>query len=293
MIADAFEYLKQTQRFLREQKQEFENPDDLLVYINRARREVAGRTQCIRRLTPISGQVVSATVTAGGSGYVNPVATITTPDWASGTLPSPNGRQATAGVEMNGGVVTGVNINDGGDGYFQPQVTITDASGPGTGATATLTVSPINTLNLGQEVYNFRDIYRRQLAGRGYGSCGQSRSGDICAISLHRCRCRHFRPIRRRSGSIRSHVSVCALLWLAIRPGHGRQFLFLPAPSQMYQLEFDCFCLPTDMTAGQLDSRSDPAAVDRRGAVHGCATRLSWSCKIRMPPNFTRRNLTR
>ena len=54
---DAFSYLKQTQRFLREQQQAFENPADLLSYINRARREVAARTQCIRRLTPVSGQV--------------------------------------------------------------------------------------------------------------------------------------------------------------------------------------------------------------------------------------------
>jgi len=73
MIVTAHEYLRQTQRFLREQKQEFENPDDLMVYINRARREVAGRTQCIRRLTPISGQVVSATVLTGGHGYVSPI----------------------------------------------------------------------------------------------------------------------------------------------------------------------------------------------------------------------------
>ena len=77
MIVTAFEHLKQTQRFLREQKQEFFNPDDLLVYINRARREVAGRTQCIRRLTPISGQCVSVNLLTGGSGYVSPVATIT------------------------------------------------------------------------------------------------------------------------------------------------------------------------------------------------------------------------
>ena len=66
MITDLFGYLRQTQRFLREQKQDFENPDDLLSYINRARREVAGRTQCIRRLTPISGQVVDGTVVTGG-----------------------------------------------------------------------------------------------------------------------------------------------------------------------------------------------------------------------------------
>jgi len=127
---------KQTQRFLREQKQEFENPDDLLVYINRARREVAGRTQCIRRLTPISGQVVSVLVTAGGSGYIAPVATITPPDFPSGVLPAPNGRQATTGVTKSAGVITGIDINDGGDGYFQPLITITDATGPGTVATA-------------------------------------------------------------------------------------------------------------------------------------------------------------
>jgi len=158
MIVDAFTYLRQTQRFLREQQQMFENPDDLLVYINRARREVAGRTQCIRRLTPISGQIVSATVTNGGSGYVNPVAVITTPDFPSGVLPSPGGRQATAGVVMNGGVITGVEINDGGDGYFQPQITITDGA-TGTGAVVTAQVSPINTLNIGQEVYPFSNIY--------------------------------------------------------------------------------------------------------------------------------------
>ena len=145
MIVDAFTYLKQTQRFLREQKQDFENPDDLLVYINRARREVAGRTQCIRRLTPISAPIVSASVVTGGHGYVAPVATITTPDWASGALPNPNGLQATALVQMVGGVVTAVVLQNGGDGYFQPQITISDANGPGKGATATLTTTPPRT----------------------------------------------------------------------------------------------------------------------------------------------------
>ena len=95
---DAHFYLQQCQRLLREQQQEFENPEDLLSYINIARREVAGRTQCIRRLTPISGQCVSATLLTPGSGYVTPVATITPPDFPSGVKPSPNGRQATANV---------------------------------------------------------------------------------------------------------------------------------------------------------------------------------------------------
>jgi len=46
----------------------------------------------------------------------------------------------------------------GGD-VFQPLVTITDATAAGTGATASLTISPINLLNQGQEVYNFSDIF--------------------------------------------------------------------------------------------------------------------------------------
>lgn len=42
------EYLKQTQRFLRDATQQFLNPQDLISYVNRARREVAMRAQCIR-----------------------------------------------------------------------------------------------------------------------------------------------------------------------------------------------------------------------------------------------------
>jgi hypothetical protein len=105
MIVTAFEYLKQTQRFLREQKQDFENPDDLVSYINRARREVAGRTQCVRRLTPISGQVVDANIIHGGTGYTAPVAVVTPPDFPSGILPNPLGAQATAAALMQRGVL--------------------------------------------------------------------------------------------------------------------------------------------------------------------------------------------
>lgn len=257
MIVDCFSYLKATQRFLREQKQQFENPEDLLSYINRARREVAARTQCIRRLTPISGQCVSVLVTAGGSGYVNPVATITTPDWASGTLPSPNGRQATAGVSMNGGVITGININDGGDGYFQPLITITDASGPGAGATATVAVSPINTLNLGQEVYNFSDInvgnwpgvdsvYAVKSASIVYALYRYSL--PVIAFSVYQAQVRQY-----SSGTYQYVPSFGS----QYGQGTNGSFYFYPPPSQLYQIEYDCFCLPQDM----LVDNSIPEAI--------------------------------
>jgi len=248
MIVDAFTHLKQCQRFLREQKQQFENPDDLLVYINRARREVAARTQCIRRLTPISGQCVSVQVTAGGSGYVNPIATITTPDWPSGTLPSPNGRQATCGVSLNGGVITGIDINDGGDGYFQPIITITDATGPGIGATATVAVSPINTLNPGQEVYNFSDIYVGNWPGVDSVYAIKSASViyaqyryslPMIAFSVYQAQ------VRQYSTGTYQYVPSFGSQY---GQGTGGSFYFYPPPSQLYQIEYDCFCLPSDMT---------------------------------------------
>lgn len=250
MIVDAFEYLKQTQRFLREQRQEFENPEDLLAYINRARREVAGRTQCIRRLTPISGQVVDGTVVTGGSGYVNPVATITPPDFPSGVLPSPSGRQATAGVTMNGGIVTDVTINDGGDGYFEPQVTITDSAGPGTGATATLSISPINTLNIGQEVYPFSDIYLGNWPGVDAVHAIKSASViysnyryslPMYAFSVYQAQIRQYPLLYQYVPTFCSQFGQ----------GAGGSFYAYPLPSQTYQWEFDCFCLPSNM---QLDN---------------------------------------
>jgi hypothetical protein len=247
MIIDMAGYLKQTQRFLREQKQDFENPDDLLSYVNRARREVAGRTQCIRRLTPISGQVLDGTVVTGGSGYVNPIATITTPDFPSGVLPNPSGRQATAGVSMNGGVVTDVTINDGGDGYFAPQVTITDASGPGTGATATLSISPINTLNIGQEVYPFSNIYLGNWPGVDTVHAIKSAS-VIYANYRYMLPMYDFSTYQSQIRQYPFQYQYVPTFCSQFGQGNGGSFYAYPLPSQTYQWEFDCFCLPTDMT---------------------------------------------
>jgi len=246
MIVDTFQYLQQAQRFLREQRQEFENPDDLLVYINRARREVAGRTQCIRRLTPISGQVVSTTLTAGGSGYVNPIATITPPDFPSGRQPNPGGLQATAFALMSGGSVTDVIIQDGGNGYFQPQVTITDASGPGAGATATLTLSPMNLLIESQEVYPFSDIYLGNWPGVDCVHAIKSASViysnyrytlPMYAFSEYQARIRQY-PFQYQYVP-----TFCS----QFGQGSDGSFYAYPLPSQTYQWEFDCFCLPQDM----------------------------------------------
>lgn len=256
MNVNAFEYLKQTQRFLREQRQEFNNPEDLLVYVNRARREVAGRTQCIRRLTPISGQCVSVLVTAGGHGYVAPVATITAPDFPSGVLPFPSGKQATALVQMNGGVVTAIDVQEGGSGYFLPQITVTDSNGPGTGATGTVTISPINTLNIGQEVYNFSDIFLGNFPG--VDSVHAIKSASVIYANY-----RYSLPMYAFStyqSMIRQYpfqYQYVPTFCSQFGQGAGGSFYAYPLPSQTYQWEFDCFCLPQDM----LIDNSIPEAI--------------------------------
>lgn len=242
---DAFFYLKQVQRLLREQKQEFSNPEDLLSYINLARREVAGRTQCIRRLTPISGQCVSVDVTAGGTGYSNsPTCTITDPDFPSGVAPNPLGQQATAVATVQGGVITAIDIDNGGDGYFQPIMTITDTTG--SGATADVNISQINTLNEGQEVYPFSDIYLGNWPG--VDSIYMIKSVSVIyanyRYSLPMYAFSVYQSMIRQYPFIYQYVpSFCS----QFGQGAGGSFYAYPLPSQTYQWELDCFCLPTDM----------------------------------------------
>ena len=245
MITDAFGYIKQCQRFLREQKQEFMNPGDILVYVNRARREVAARTQCIRRLTPISGQVVSTQIFNSGSGYTAPTVVISPPDFPSGTLPDPNGRQAVATATVVGGQINDIVMNDGGNGYFQPAITIVDPTG--TGAQVSPVLSPINTLNIGQEVYNFSDIYLGNWPG--VDSIYAIKSASVIYANY-----RYMLPmyaftvyqsmIRQYPFQYRYVPTFCS----QFGQGAGGSFYAYPLPSQTYQWEFDCLCLPSDMS---------------------------------------------
>ena len=225
MKTDAFEYIRQTQRFLREQKQEFMNPGDLLVYVNRARREVAGRTQCVRRLTPISGQIVSATVFNGGTTYTAPTVVISPPDFPSSTLPDPNGRQAVATATVVSGQINDIVFNDGGNGYFIPEITIVDPTG--SGAQIQPVISPINTLNIGQEVYNFSDIYLGNWPGVDSIHAIKSASVVYAELSLHAADV-FISRISIKSTAVSVSVSVRADVLFAIRAGRGRTFLCLP-----------------------------------------------------------------
>lgn len=240
------EYMKLVQGFIRDRDQRFVNPDDIRRYINMARKEIALRTASVRVITPISGQVVTATITAAGTGYVTPVATISDPDFPDNGPTNPNGAQATANVQQIGGVISQIDITYGGSGYFQPTITITDSTGPGTGATATLTVSPLMQTVQGQEVYTFDQIPLGNFPGVAEVFWVNSVSILYAAYRfslLTYSFSTYQAQIRNWPRGYQYCPSICAQLG---RGTKGSLYLY-PVSSQAFQLEFDCYCLPSDL----------------------------------------------
>ena len=251
-----FDYLKQTQRLLREQNQTFENPDDLISYINNARREVALRTQCIRRLTPSAGVISGYNITAQGTGYSNnPTVTVTAPDFPSGMLPNPNGLQATARATVLAGQIVQIDPVVGGDGYFTPSVTITDPTG--TGAMATANVTQINLLNQGQEVYAFSgiDLSTQPGCASVYGVRGISIIYSGYRYSLECLAFSRYQIYRAYPYQYQYTPAICS----QFQQGTSGNFYFYPLPSQPLQAEWDVQCLPSDLIDDQsVDAIPDP-----------------------------------
>ena len=240
------DYLQDAQRLMREQRQVQINPADLIAYINRARREVAMRTQCCRVLTPITGPVVSASIVTAGSGYsATPTVTITTPDFPSGAGANPTGAQATASAIVSGGSIANVVIDYGGDGYFEPVGSIVDASG--SGATITFTTQTINQLNQGQEVYNFADIDLSRTPGAAQVLA-------IKSVSVIYSNYRYSLPqysFSTYQAQIRTYpmqYQYVPAFFSQYGQGTSGSLYFFPIPSQTYQVEFDCFVIPQDLT---------------------------------------------
>ena len=241
-------YMQGVQRLLREAKQDLENVSDLLEYVNEARRELAGRTQCIRRLTPISGSVVDSAVVSGGSGYSSSTTiSITPPDFPSGRPPNPLGLQATASLIINSGVIQSAPIQVGGDGYFQPIATIIDPTGAGSGAEVTLTISKINQLNPGQEEYSFSDIDVTMFPGVAAVHAIKSVS-VIYANYRYSLPCYAFSVYQAMIRQYPFQYQYVPTFCSQFGQGAAGSFYAYPLPSQLYQWEFDCFCLPQDLT---------------------------------------------
>ena len=264
-------YLQGVMQFMRDQRQDTMNPADLLDYINRARREIAMRSQSIRRLTPISAPVVSGSIVASGSGYTTtPTITIIAPDFPGGAGANPGGAQATATAHVNGGSLTAVSITYGGDGYFQPTASITDSTG--SGASINLNVGPINLLNENQEVYPFSDIDLSMFPGcdsvfmiKGVSVLYANYRYSLASYSFseYQAHIRKFPFQYKWTPTVMTQYGQ----------GVDGSFFAFPIPNQTYQSEFDCFCIPSDLETN-LDYEALPEPWC--GAVSYYATHLAF-----------------
>lgn len=266
-----YRYLQQVQRFTREQNQQLLHPDDLTEYVNRARREIALRTQSIRRTPPIAGAVQSIAVTAPGSGYTKPTVAISPPDAPSGKLPYPGGAQATATPILIGGEIASISVSFGGDGYFAPTVTITDPTG--SGAMAAATVSPIFQLNAFQEEYRFSDIPLTTFPGVE-SVFAVNRVTVIYAdyrYDLPQYPWSIYQAMIRQYP--RQYYYVPTMMSTYGIGTDGSLFMY-PIPSQPYQSELDCYCLPSDLLNDQ-----DPEALPQpwQDAVPYFAAHLAYA----------------
>ena len=255
------EYLKALQGFLRDRAQRNLSPEDLIAYINRSRREIALRTQCVRILTPIAGQIESIEVLAPGDEYTAPVVTIAPPDAPSGALPNPGGAQATAVAMLLGELIAGISMTFGGDGYFQPVATITDPTG--SGALLRPTVTPISTTQANQEVYQFANIPLKQFPGVGSVFWVQSIS-IIYSNYRYSLPCYPFSVYQSHIRQFPNQFSYVPVLAGQYGQGSNGSLYLYPIASQKYQLELDCFCLPTSLST---DRDFEPIAEPWTDAV--------------------------
>lgn len=256
------DYLSDVQTFLADQNQEMIDPEDIVKYINRARREIALRTQCVRVLTPITGAVIGGSVVSGGSGYSSsPTITLTPPDFPSGQGPYPNGSQGTASVTVSGGSITSVNVTYGGAGYWQPSFSITDATGHGASVTPILNtfgLGRINQLDQGREVYHFSSADLSPFPGVLSVYAIQSVS-ILYSGFRYSLLCYDF-------STYQALVRIWAQQWqyvpcVCAQYGQGvnGSFYVYPVPSQAYQMEWDCYCLPQDLITNQsVEAIPDP-----------------------------------
>ncbi len=240
-----FDYMKQTQRFLRDGNQALLSPEDIVSYVNRARREVAMRTQCIRLIPPISGSITQAVVTAGGSGYTNPKVSVTPPDFPGGGAYAPGGAQASAKATVIGGAVNDVQMAQGGYGYFQPSLTITDPTGAG--ATASPIMTPMNLLLQNQEVYPFSGVPLGNAPGVASIYAVKS-VAIIFANYRYVCNYKSFTEYQAYVRNYPFQYQFVPTIWSQYGQGVGGSAYFYPIPSQTYQMEWDCFCVPQDLT---------------------------------------------
>lgn len=245
-----FDYQQQVQRLVGydESSQDY-SLDDLGVYINMARRQVAAQGECVRWLTPAGGAVESIDVQLPGSNYTNPIVVVSPPDAPTGALPFPSGNQAVATAQVSAGAITNISVSNGGDGYFQPQADIIDPTGSGA-VLVPKVIASVNRTHVGQEIYNFVDID----LGPDSGVKAILSVRNITIIWANLQYTIQMMSVSKYMKTIRSYSRGYQMY-----PQWGCQFgqgeigtvRLFPVPDQEYAMQWDCLVVPADLVDDQ------------------------------------------
>ena len=252
-------YLLKVQRLLHDPAYQFWGQADLVSYINEARQQVAMEGQCIRVLPRTSGPITTITIKNAGAGYTAPLVAILG-----------QGSGATATATQAAGVITGITVSAGGDGYF-PQstnVVITDPTGTGAQAVANIPNALATALN--QEVYNFTQFNSlvqqapSGLAGGGQGGGpGVLQIHGVDSVSISWGQGMKPTVFRFDWSSFQAYLRAYSIGLMGY-PSYASQYgqgvngsiALWPVPSGVYIMDWDTFCIPINLL-----SDGDPEAI--------------------------------
>jgi hypothetical protein len=241
-------YLQQVQRLVGDVSQSIFNIDDLKVYVNLARAQVAAEGQCVRWLTPPAAGIASITPVAFGSGYTHAAVLIAPPDIPGRTA------AATANIDL-AGAITSYTITNPGSGYlYLPNVTV---SGDGTGATAVAALQFSMQAIEEQELYQFSDI---PVATLYPGAKSILAVLNVAVIWQNIRYVANQLSFSQFQAMVRSYTNPNFLytpFWFTqYGQGTSGSFYIYPVPDQNYPMELDTLLLPAD-----LNSDADPEVI--------------------------------
>lgn len=236
-------------------------------WINRARQQVAEKSYCVRYMPPNAGSITAITVTGGGSAYTTATVTISEPDAVEG------GTQAVASPTVSGGAITGITVTTAGSGYVAtPTITIT---GNGTGAMAMGTLSAHTATVADQEVYLLADVdVTAVLLLPGVGELIGVQSISIAWGSIKpMLDYLDFTAFQAWMRSWSVNYQNRPLVWSQYGQGASGSYYIFPKPSQVMQVDLDCYFSVADLTSTQT---ADLIPTPWHEAVYYYAAKLAF-----------------
>lgn len=231
------QYTTNTRILIRDSSSQAVSATILTNMINQARVKTAERGECIR-IRASGGTISAVTVTAGGTGYTLPTIT------ASGGL----GQSAIFTATVAGGVITAISVVDGGF-NFTGTVTITITDATGTGATATATVNTSMNTVTNQQVYPFSLVNSTvQLVS------GVDRILKVLQVAVSNG---STKPVMyqwdwqyyQAFGNVYPQQYGNVAAWAQQSFGTDGSIYLYPIPSQAWEMDWDCVCLPLDISS--------------------------------------------